>query len=75
MIMSSLNNFNQNAQNNDYIDLENGFEDIQRFMDARDYSDHSYDIQIENNNDLCNNRESIREFMAVEVNNGKNQQG
>lgn len=73
--MISLDNFNQNAQNKDNGDLENSFEDIQRFMDARDYSDHSYDLQIESNNDLRNNRENIREFMTVEVNTRKNQQG
>ncbi|MEL7656579.1 MAG: hypothetical protein AAGU75_11800 [Bacillota bacterium] len=50
-------------------------ENIQRFMDARDYSDHSYDMQIESSTDLRNNRENIQEFMAVEVNNRKNQQG
>ena len=69
-----MDNFNQ-KNNDDYSDLGNDFEDIQRFMDARDYSDHSYEIQIESNNDLRNNRENIREFMAVEVNNMKDHQG
>lgn len=40
-------------------------------MDARDLSDHSYDMQIENSIDLQNNRENIHEFMDVEVNSWK----
>ena len=68
-----MDNFDQDAQNNDYGNLENSSENIQRFMDARDYSDHSYDMQIESSSDQRDNRENIREFMDVEVDNQDSQ--
>lgn len=62
-----MDNFSQNVQNNDEDSLESGYSDTQRFMDARDYSGHSYDMKIETDSDLKNNIENIQEFMNAEI--------
>lgn len=61
-----MDNFSNKEQNNER-ELRDNFEDIHRFMDARDYGDHSYDMQVESNKDLRDNFKNIKKFMNAEI--------
>lgn len=67
-----MDNFNNNAKNNNK-EIRDNFKDIYRFMDARDYGDHSYDMQVENNKDLRDNFKNIQDFMNAEITSDKTQ--
>ena len=62
-----MDKFSQNVQNKDEDNLDSVDTDTQRFMDARDYSGHSYDMRVETDSDLKNNIQNIQEFMDVEI--------
>ena len=61
-----MDNFKNNEYNKER-ELRDNLKDIHRFMDARDYSDHSYDMQVESNRDLRDNFKNIQSFMDAEI--------